>query len=100
MERTGCRRLLALIRNLPQDCASARPEERWTQQDELLATIAEAVDASARGIVESTVTVWTGKQPKLGKPLRITHPGRPGSEPPPVRRVSLRELSDLERKGQ
>lgn len=98
MERTGCRRLLALIRNLPQDCASATPEERWTQQDELLAAIAEAVDAGARGIVDASVQVWTGKQPKLGKPLRITHPGRVSDQPAP-RRVSLRELTDLERRA-
>lgn len=96
MERTGCRRLVALIRNLPQDCASAHPAERWTQEHELLATIAEAVDASARGIVDATVQVWTGKQPKLGKPLQITHPGRVGSEPATPRRVSLRELTDRE----
>jgi hypothetical protein len=78
VKRTGCRRLLALIAGLPEDAAVWRQDKPgWSQQDELLATVAEAIDAWGRQIV---LAVQCGplKRPQLPPALvDLQHPDRP-----------------------
>jgi hypothetical protein len=58
-------------------------EERsdWTQQDELLATCVEVIDAWGRQLVATLVAVNGGKLRDQGEPLRIRHPDREEPEP-------------------
>lgn len=58
-------------------------EERsgWTQQDELLATCVEVIDAWGRQLVSTLVAVNGGRLREQGEPLRIRHPDREEPEP-------------------
>lgn len=94
MQRTGVRRLLALVKGLPQTATSARPEESWTRENELAARIAETIDAVGRAQLQA----WTGKD--AGNPLVIEHPGRTTTETAKAepRRVSIVELAQREQR--
>lgn len=74
---------MALVVGLPEDSAVWRQDKpTWTLQDELLALNAEVVDARMRDLLSVTVQAASGKRPKLGEPLKITHVGR-GNAPAP-----------------
>jgi len=81
-----------LIKGLPEDAAVWRQDKPgWTQQDELLATIAELQAESERRIVYWLQVVAAGHgriykdlTPEVPEPLltRFDHPDRP--KPPPA----------------
>lgn len=77
--RRGARQLEDLIEQLPPDSATARaldPEITgvgWTQQIEMLATIAELIDANTRLHFE----VNKGKGQTSPPPIRILRPWQP-----------------------
>lgn len=75
MKGTGCRRLLALIRGLPEDAAIWRQDKpRWTQEHELAAATVEALNHW----LPILAAQWAAKGTKFPAPQRIfTHPDRP-----------------------
>lgn len=61
-----------------------RAEPRWTQQDELLASVSESVDAWSRIIVHA-VQFGPVKQPKLPPSMvKWEHPARQSKPPAPT----------------
>lgn len=76
--------MLALFNGLPLEAAVWREEHSaWTQQDELLATCVEMIDAWGRQLVSVLLAVNGAKAPDFGEPLRIRHPDREEPDPPP-----------------
>lgn len=79
----GARRLLALLRNLPPDSASARaldPNEGWTQDQELMATVVDML-----GVLEHRM-LWANTKPNTKLPDPVTFP-----------RPNTREVKELKR---
>lgn len=80
-----------MFNGLPEEAATWREDRPgWSQQDELLATCAELIDAWGRQLLSALVAVHGGSIGSLGEPLRIGHPDReePEPEPPPKRAVT------------
>lgn len=78
-------RLLHLVRHLPADAAtvvevSGLPVGAWSRDQQLLAVIAEHVDALIRVMVRAWSDPKKGKRATL-EPLRIEWPGRDTAKP-------------------
>lgn len=77
----GWRRLAALILGLPEDASLWREvRPTWTGEHELLALGVEYNDRRLTELMAVIVKTMTGKELKLGKPLRLEHPDRPGGK--------------------
>lgn len=78
------------MRGLPAESAiAAATGQQWTRQLEYQAVTIETIDAAARAICFAVLLAATGKKPKLGKPLKLQDPARPGSRGP--KRVTMAE---------
>jgi hypothetical protein len=77
-ETVTARRLWVLIQGLPNDSALWREENRWTQQDELLAELLEMTDIASR----RTVMALGGEV--KGKPIQIERPSEEKSVKPKI----------------
>lgn len=88
MQTAGCRRLAALIFQLPADSALAHhAEQSWTVRDELAAANLEVQHASWLQL-----RALTGdKTVRNATPLRVPRPGQ-ATPSTPVRRVSMNDL--------
>lgn len=82
-ETVGARRLWVMVSGLPESAALYR-EERWTRQDEMLATLLELTDAWGR----MNVAVNGGKLRGPQKPLHVRRPWE--SEEEATGKVKLR----------
>lgn len=76
-----------MIEGLPAEAATWRQDRPgWTQSDELAAGHIELLDIWGRLLALALLN--PKKFPRqLHKPLRIQHPDRPGSTPPPQARL-------------
>lgn len=66
----GCRRLWVLVQGLPSNAAVWR-EDRWTHQDEMLATLVELTDAWGLAVFTAVGGKLRGKH----TPVRVQRPG-------------------------
>jgi len=79
----GVRRMWALITGLPADSATWRGDApKWTQQDELAASLVEMLDLTGRRLMAWTGVLLVlsqkgGKLPVLPKPVEMDLPNRP-----------------------
>jgi hypothetical protein len=96
------RRMLALIKGLPDDAAVWRPDRTgWSQQDELAAMQIELHDQATRALVYWLQVVVQSQAPRFRARLPdpmvgpIEHPDRPRRTPPVRRRRRVR-MSDLQ----
>jgi hypothetical protein len=79
------------VRGLPAESATAEATgQQWTRQLEYQAVAIETIDAAARAICFAVLLAASGKKPKLGKPLQLQDPARPGSRAAP-KRVTMAE---------
>jgi len=85
MRSAGCRRLCALIFQLPAESALAHAAgQDWTTRDEIAAAALEL--DHARWLQFRAMN--GDKSVRQEKPLRVPRPG----QPPPVRKVTMSEL--------
>lgn len=73
----GCRRILALVKGLPEDAACNRRDGKvWTGMHELVAFQIELTDVWGRNLYALMYKKFAGKKPEdFGEPLRIPRPG-------------------------
>lgn len=95
VDRMGARRLWVLIKGLPDDSAVWRQDKpKWTQQDELLASVAEVVAAAEQRstywlqiLAAGLGRVYSDMKPPREPPppllARFEHPDRPTPVPAP-----------------
>lgn len=89
--------MVALVAGLPEDAAVWREvRPYWSQQEELLATMAEVMDRRLLDLIGVVVEVASGKKAKLPKSLEIKHKDRPGHAPRPKRQPT-NDLSKMSR---
>lgn len=82
------RRLHALVQGLPPEAATFRGDgPAWTQQDELLASAIEIVDAWGRQLLSALVAVHGGKV-RLPEPVRIKHADRAEAPEPQKEKIT------------
>ncbi len=82
-----------LITGLPPDAAFHRRGEMWTQTHELLALVADSVEAR----LATLAVMWADDKSKrkVPPPITVTHHGRPKREKPAKKTVSPSQLAGL-----
>jgi hypothetical protein len=90
VERTGCRRLWALIAGLPPDSALRRRGKQWTTAHELAARQVESTVDYLRVIARANGVKFKGPAPPP-----VEHPDRPSAAPvdAPVQMSTREEIA-------